>query len=70
MHAVVERILPEVEARLEERDVRDDPALEARYLFDIPVLMLGDREITRHRVTENELRILLRDAGLGPSKGD
>ena len=70
MRAVVQRVLPEFEAGLEERDVRDDPAVEARYLFDIPVLLLGDREITRHRVTENELRILLREAGLGCSKGD
>ena len=67
---MVERVLPEVGARLEERDVRDDPALEALYLFEIPVLLLGDREITRHRVTEHELRLLLREAGLSRSKGD
>ena len=67
---MVERVLPEVGARLVERDVRDDPALEARYVFEIPVLLLGDREITRHRVTERELRLLLREAGLGRPKGD
>ena len=70
MRAVVERVLSEFEARLEERDVRDDPALEALYVFEIPVLLLGDQEITRHRVTEHELRLLLRKAGLGRSKGD
>jgi hypothetical protein len=70
MRAVVERVLSEFEARLEERDVRDDPALEALYVFEIPVLLLGDREITRHRVTERELRRLLREAGLGRRKGD
>jgi Glutaredoxin-like domain (DUF836) len=70
MRAVVERVLPEVGAGLEERDVRDDPALEALYVFEIPVLLLGDREIARHRVTESELRLLLTEAGLGRSKGD
>ena len=70
MRAVVERVRSEFGARLEERDVRDDPALEARYVFEIPVLLLGDREITRHRVTERELRLLLREAGLGRPKGD
>ena len=39
---VVERVLPELRAGLEEKDVRDDPALEARYVFEIPVLLLGD----------------------------
>jgi uncharacterized protein (UPF0248 family) len=68
MRAVVERVRSEVGARLEEKDVRDDPALEARYVFEIPVLLLGEREIARHRVTENELRRLLREAGLGPPK--
>jgi glutaredoxin-like protein DUF836 len=64
MRAVVERVLPEFDARLEERDVRDDPRLEARYLFEIPVLRLGERELARHRVTDEELRRLLRGAGL------
>jgi hypothetical protein len=70
MRAVVERVLPEVGARLEERDVRDDPVLEARYVFEIPVLLLGDREIARHRVSESDLRLLLREAGLGRGKVD
>lgn len=70
MRAVVERVLSEVGARLEEKDVGDDPALEARYVFEIPVLLLGDREIARHRVTEKELRLLLREAGLGRAEGD
>jgi hypothetical protein len=64
MRAVVERVLPDFGARLEERDVRDDPRLEARYLFEIPVLLLGERELARHRLTEEELRRLLRGAGL------
>lgn len=64
MRAVLERVLPELGARLEEKDVREDPRLEARYVLEIPVLLLGRQEIVRHRVTEGDLRRLLRDAGL------
>ena len=62
---MVEQVLPEFGARLEEKDVREDPALEARYLFEIPVLRLGELEIVRHRTTESDLRRLLRERGLG-----
>jgi glutaredoxin-like protein DUF836 len=65
MREVVERLLPELGARLEEKDVREDPLLEARYFFEIPVLLLGEREIVRHRTTEHDLRRLLREQGLG-----
>ena len=64
MRAVLERVLPEFGALLEEKDVREDPRLEARYVLEIPVLLLGRQEIVRHRVTEGDLRRLLRDAGL------
>jgi hypothetical protein len=40
---------------LRERDVRDDPELERRYVFEIPVLLLDGREVVRHRVTAAEL---------------
>jgi hypothetical protein len=56
MHAIVQRVLRDVEADLLERDIRDDPELERRYRFDIPVLLLGDRELARHRTTEEEIR--------------
>jgi glutaredoxin len=44
---------------LEEVDVRDHPELEERYLFEIPVLLLGTREVARHRATREELRARL-----------
>ena len=56
------RVLATVGGRLEEKDVRDDPVLEKRYVFEIPVLLRDGRELCRHRVTEAELRRLLRDA--------
>lgn len=41
---------------IDERDVRDDPVLERRYVFEIPVLLWGEREVARHRVSAAELR--------------
>jgi hypothetical protein len=41
---------------LHERDVREDPELERRYLLEIPVLLLGGEEVARHRATAEELR--------------
>lgn len=37
------------------RDVRDDPELLRRYRFEIPVLLAGEIELARHRVTRDEL---------------
>jgi hypothetical protein len=67
MRAVVERVLAEGGIPLVERDVRENPELESRYGLEIPVLLLGDREVVRHRVTEAELRRRLRELGLGRS---
>ena len=50
---------------LEERDVRDDPELERRYLLEIPVLLHGASEVARHRITPDHLRNRLREMGLG-----
>lgn len=56
MRSLVERILSEYGAELVEKDVREDPATARRYLLEIPVLLLGEMELARHRVTEGELR--------------
>jgi len=56
MRAVVEAVAPEFGLALVERDLRDDPELERRYLFEIPVLLLGTAEVARHRTTPGELR--------------
>ncbi len=48
---------------LDERDVRDEPALERRYLFEIPVLLWGDVEVARHRTTPEDLRRRLHALG-------
>ena len=41
---------------LEWVDIEDDERLEELYGEHIPVLMLGEREICRHRLDENALR--------------
>jgi hypothetical protein len=62
MRGVIERVLPEFQAILEERDVKEcDPETRGRYRLEIPVLLFEGREVARHRVTEDELRRRLRE---------
>jgi Glutaredoxin-like domain (DUF836) len=63
MREVVERALPALGARLLERDITEDPELERRYVFEIPVLLFEGREVARHRVGADELLPRLRAAG-------
>ncbi|MCC6473968.1 MAG: glutaredoxin family protein [Burkholderiales bacterium] len=44
-------------------DIDDDPALQARFGRDVPVLAHGDREIARHRLDAAIVRAYL--AGIG-----
>ena len=64
LRQVVERVLPGFAATLTEKDVRQDPALRARYALDIPVLLLDGRELLRHRAGEDEVRAALTAAGV------
>jgi Glutaredoxin-like domain (DUF836) len=63
MREVVERALPALGARLVERDITEDPELERRYVFDIPVLLFEGKEVARHRVGSDELLPRPRAAG-------
>lgn len=64
MRDVIRRVLgPSLASLLEERNVADDPVLERRYVFEIPVLLAGDREVARHAIEEAELRGRLADLG-------
>ena len=65
-HVMEEAVAPVLAARgirLVVRDVRDDDELLRRYRNDIPVLLAGDVELARHRVTPDEL--IARLAALG-----
>lgn len=68
LRAVVERVLPDFDAALEERDVRADPELARRYGLEIPVLMLAGTEVLRHRSTVPELRARLARMGVPPRR--
>jgi hypothetical protein len=61
MHAIVERVRGDFSLELVERNIADDPALLERYALEIPVLLLGDAELARHRVAESDLRARLRE---------
>lgn len=61
MEEEVSPVLAERGIRLVVRDVREDPDLLRRYRNDIPVLLEGDVELARHRITGDELRARLKD---------
>src|SRR5580700_4588630 len=59
MKAVVARVARSLPLTLEYIDISTDPALEASYGADIPVLMIGGKKAAKYRVTEDALRRLL-----------
>ena len=63
MRDVVSPVAAELGLALVERDVRSDPEMDALYRNDIPVLLLGGREVARHRVSAEDLRARLREMG-------
>jgi glutaredoxin len=64
MRTVLDAVLPEFGASVVERDVRDDPETDRLYRLEVPVLLLGDREVARHHVTAADLRRRLVELGL------
>ena len=59
MEEAVAPVLAARGIRLVVRDVREDPDLLRRYGNDIPVLLEGDVELARHRITPDELVVRL-----------
>ena len=57
MKAVVERVVRSAGGPLtiEAIDISTDPALEARYGVEIPVLLLDGKKVAKYRVTEEAL---------------
>ena len=60
MKAVVERVARSVPLRVEVVDISTDPRLEAQYGLEIPVLLVDGRKAAKYRVTEDELRRIVR----------
>jgi hypothetical protein len=76
MKAIVVRALRNspVQISLEEVDVSTDPALEAHYGQEVPVLTIDGRKAAKYRVTEAEITRLLKSRarppeGTGPAGG-
>jgi hypothetical protein len=65
MKAVIARVARSVPITLEEIDISGDPALEALYGLEIPVLTVEGKKAAKYRITEEELTRLLRAGGPG-----
>jgi glutaredoxin-like protein DUF836 len=64
MKAVVKIVARSVPLNLEEIDISTDPALEARYGLEIPVLLVEGKKAAKYRIGEGELvKLLARRAG-------
>ena len=60
MKAVIARVARTTPLHVEEVDISTDASLEQAYGLEIPVLMVEGRKAAKYRVTEDELRRILR----------
>ena len=66
MKSIVARVARTVPVALEEIDISTDPALEAAYGLQIPVLLVDGRKAAKYRIREEELLAILKGrAGAG-----
>ena len=54
-----ERLAGEIAFDLTEVNIEDDPAVQARYELEIPILFVDGRLVVRYRTSERELRRIL-----------
>ena len=59
MKAVAARVAQDHPLAIEYLDISSDPALEAAYGLEIPVLMIDGKKAAKFRVTEASLRRIL-----------
>ena len=65
--AVLQKLRAEFPLTLEEVDITTDPALEAQYCYEIPVVVIDDR-VSANRLSEPKLRRLLREVSGRPTR--
>jgi thiol-disulfide isomerase/thioredoxin len=67
MKAVVQRVAHTggIPISIAEIDISTDPALEARYGLEIPVLMVEGKKTAKYRITDDELMRVLRGRSRG-----
>ena len=56
MEAVIAAELPKFDAHIKRIEIDGDPALEARFGTEVPVLFVNDRKAFKYRCTPAELR--------------
>jgi hypothetical protein len=56
MKVVVDRVARTLPLAVHVIDVSSDPALEARYGLEVPVLVIDGRKAAKYRVSEEDLR--------------
>lgn len=54
-----ERLAGEIAFELTEVNIEGDPAMQARYEREVPVLFVDGRLVVRYRTSERELRRIL-----------
>ena len=60
MKATVHRVALDPGIAIEEIDISTDPVLMDRYGLEIPVLMIDGKKVAKYRVSEAELRRIVR----------
>jgi glutaredoxin len=68
MKAVADRVAQSIPFTIDIIDISNDPRLEARYALEIPVLLVNGRKAAKYRITEHELRRILRARGGDPDQ--
>ena len=56
MEDVIAAELPNFDARINRVEIDGDPALEARFGLEVPVLFVNERKAFKYRCTSRELR--------------
>jgi glutaredoxin len=56
MEAVIDQVMPRVQAALKRVEIDGDPALEAQFGIEVPVLFVNGRKAFKYRCTVRELR--------------
>ena len=69
MKAVVAQVARRIPFSLQEIDISTDPALEAQYGMEVPVLLVEGRKAAKYRIGEDELLAVLRGRAGGEPGG-
>jgi glutaredoxin len=56
MESVIDDVIPRFQASLKRLEIDGDPALEAQFGIEVPVLFVNGRKAFKYRCTARELR--------------